>query len=272
MSKKIHIDQLIIEVTRRCNMSCVHCMRGKSQNCDIDNKYIEGLFLKVESIGNLNLTGGEPSLVPEKIQTVIDLAEKHKVSIDHFYIVTNGKKVTNEFMKAILNLYMFCDSKELCELCYSNDNFHECCIDNENEYKRNMDLLKAFSFTRTKYSPLNGEIFEHDENNIIRQGEGYQNYGDSPDDTHNIYPIDFYDNESAVSDGLVYLNALGNILLDCDLSYETQDNDFFNLGNIIDIDIIEEIKNFNERLENIGENNITVILMELEELEYYKVA
>lgn len=33
---KIAIDDLILEVTRRCNMCCLHCLRGEAENLDAD--------------------------------------------------------------------------------------------------------------------------------------------------------------------------------------------------------------------------------------------
>ena len=33
--KKLNIPDLIIESTRRCNMACVHCLRGKAENINM---------------------------------------------------------------------------------------------------------------------------------------------------------------------------------------------------------------------------------------------
>ena len=33
---KVIFNTVIIEVTRRCNMSCPHCLRGDAQNVDMD--------------------------------------------------------------------------------------------------------------------------------------------------------------------------------------------------------------------------------------------
>ena len=34
----------VIEVTRRCNMQCRHCLRGDAQNVDISNEIIDRFF------------------------------------------------------------------------------------------------------------------------------------------------------------------------------------------------------------------------------------
>ena len=58
----ISIQNLAIEVTRKCNIKCAHCLRGDSQNKDIDLKYIDILLDQVNYIGHFCPTGGEPSL------------------------------------------------------------------------------------------------------------------------------------------------------------------------------------------------------------------
>jgi len=49
------IYNLVIEVTRRCNMECEHCLRGEAENVDMDIKYIEKLFQKIDYISTLSL-------------------------------------------------------------------------------------------------------------------------------------------------------------------------------------------------------------------------
>lgn len=152
------LSSVIIEVTRKCNMSCEHCLRGCSQNMDIEETTLENFFSKVSSIGNLTITGGEPSLVPEKINAIVAIAKKHNVSIETFYMVTNGKEVTDNFMNAVLSLYLYCGDKESCNLMYSDDCFHDYILD------ENRSKLEAFRFT----SPRNDSHISYD--NVISEG------------------------------------------------------------------------------------------------------
>ena len=41
---EIEIDQFGIEITRKCNMQCDFCMRGKSQNVEINDDVISEIF------------------------------------------------------------------------------------------------------------------------------------------------------------------------------------------------------------------------------------
>lgn len=89
---KYQISECILEVTRRCNMCCDHCLRGDAQNSDLDLAHVKKLFSHIDSIDTLTLTGGEPSLVPEIIQGIADAARENNVNIERFYMATNGKK------------------------------------------------------------------------------------------------------------------------------------------------------------------------------------
>lgn len=144
--EKINFCNLIIEVTRRCNMQCPHCLRGESENIDIPDEYIEKLLMNVESIGSITFTGGEPTLALDKIKKTRDLLKKYNIPIENFYIVTNGKVVTNDFMLEMMNwTVMVIDGGgdlECCGVALSKDKYHEP-IPSANEAK-----LRALSVFR----------------------------------------------------------------------------------------------------------------------------
>lgn len=56
----IHIDSLIVEVTRKCNMECSHCLRGPGEETFLNPDHIEKLFSRIDTIGCITFTGGEP--------------------------------------------------------------------------------------------------------------------------------------------------------------------------------------------------------------------
>lgn len=37
-------NNVFIEVTRRCNMCCAHCLRGDAESIDIQEKYIDAFL------------------------------------------------------------------------------------------------------------------------------------------------------------------------------------------------------------------------------------
>lgn len=38
---KINVHTLIVEVTRRCNMTCKHCLRGDAQSLDMQKETVD---------------------------------------------------------------------------------------------------------------------------------------------------------------------------------------------------------------------------------------
>lgn len=235
----MYISNVIIEVTRKCNMNCEHCLRGCAQNMDIEDSTIENLFKKVDSIGTLTVTGGEPSLVHEKINTIVKFAKKYNVNIDSFYMVTNGKEIKIEFIQAVISLYSICETKESCTLTYSDDMFHEE-IEDENK-----NLLEALRFT----VPRNDKTVNY--NNVIPEGRAEDN-GMGWDSTKRL-KLSTFDiaMDYGINEGEFYINCKGNILSLCDLSYDTQDIKSLIIGNINNpkLNIFNAVNRFNKKIE-----------------------
>lgn len=204
--KKIQIDSLVIELTRRCNMKCEHCLRGNTQNIDIDLNYVESLFKKLNYISSLTLSGGEPSLVPNDINHIIEIAKKYQVEIGNFYIATNGKKVSNEFLLALINLWTYCSDNEISQINVSNDEYHEM-------YENEANKLRVFSFTSNKFEK---DYYRYQNGMVIADGRALE-FG-----SRFIKPDLFIIDDNMIQDGNVYLNCKGNIIAGCDFSYKSQ--------------------------------------------------
>lgn len=202
-NSKFSLDNLAIELTRRCNMKCEHCLRGSAQNIDINLKDVKTLFKQINYISVLAITGGEPSLKPKLIIDIVNLAKKNKVDIGSFYIATNGKKITPDFIVAIATLYAYCSDNEISQIQLSNDNYHE--------YNDNENLLECFSFFSKR-----GDIGVK---SIIKQGRGKE-FGCRNLEKEKIY---FDSNNNFITEGTLYLNCKGNIIIGCDWSYRSQD-------------------------------------------------
>jgi organic radical activating enzyme len=244
-----HIEYLVIEITRRCNMTCLHCLRGDAENVNIDIKHVETLFKNLGSIGTLTITGGEPSLYPEMIDQITKVAKKNNVEIYNFYMVTNAKKVTNGFMNAVLNLYLYCTDNEMSQLMISNDGYHD---EADRQLKMNYEKLLAFRFAAKKEKE-DGTYF--DENQMIASGRAEMNF---PGRDNNFWMYDIDEDENSLLGGDIYLNCYGDILPNCDLSYENQRNKNLILGNVQDknFNLIKAIKDFNKKIEKLEERTI----------------
>lgn len=67
--EKTAIDYLSVEITRKCQLKCAHCMKGEAQNIDMSVEVIDKLLESVVSIGTLLFTGGEPTMNLQGIQS-----------------------------------------------------------------------------------------------------------------------------------------------------------------------------------------------------------
>lgn len=159
----LSLSEVMIEVTRRCNMTCEHCLRGEQQSLDIDLAYIDILFSKIDYISSLAITGGEPSLNVDAINYIVEASKRHSVYIDNFYLATNGKNVSNDFLLSLINLYCICSDNEISGVKVSNDIYHDN-IDN------NADKLKVFSFVEYEKEIHNKSIIN--EGNAEENGIG----------------------------------------------------------------------------------------------------
>ncbi len=228
---------LMIEVTRKCNMTCEHCLRGCAENVNIRNEYITSMLQQVKKLGynfNVTFTGGEPSLNLNAIKHYINVCNELDIKHDFFYIATNGTNNNDkEFIMTLLELYVLAEDKELCRVDISNDIFHMKLND---DITSDYDLIRGLAFVGTKFTSD-----YHDYNNyksIVSEGNG-QGFGiDNIRDIVNFENSYCDDYEEFINDGTeIYLNAHGEIVLGCDWSYNTQDtNEDVYLCNVNDFE------------------------------------
>ena len=206
------ICDLVIEVTRRCNLECYHCLRGKAQNLNIPLDLIPK-FLKfndITSIGSLTLTGGEPMLNVKAMNNIIKYIHNENIYVAMFYMATNGSQWSNEFLSSLGILFEIVNDKEQFQIKISRDQYHYTDID------RRWNMLQGSIVT----------FDEHNYSNVIAEGYGIDinPEGRKPYDEEWIWGEE---NPLELDEGMVYINAKGNILKGCDYSYATQNKKHF---------------------------------------------
>jgi hypothetical protein len=207
--EKIEVGDLVIECTRRCNASCAHCLRGNAQKRDMDIEHVIGLFSQIKSINYLTLSGGEPSLVPNKIFEILEIAKKFDVAIDNFHMFTNGLNVSKEFLHSVLDFYLYCNDNKCSGVELSQDQYHPKVPN------RNLEELSSLSFFR----------YSDDDDNYLRThhllNEGRAKKLGAWKNT--IVATPYISKQHGGIVGLIYLNCKGKIVKSCDLSYRSQD-------------------------------------------------
>lgn len=214
-----YASDVAIEVTRRCNMKCAHCLRGDAQNMDITHeiidKFLDG-FGPGACIGSLLFTGGEITLNLDAIRYTLQAVKEKKISVMSFYMVTNGKEISliDELVRVAIDWYVYADDNELTGLALSHDPFHEK-LENWGEIKR---TLSALSF----FSSEDKDMYK--QSDIILTDEGRaKNLVEFKKRAPYISFPEIYETQNGELDisgsGRLYLSSNGNIAPDCDMSY-----------------------------------------------------
>lgn len=230
---ELNVTDLVLEVTRRCNMRCEHCLRGAAQRKNVDTRVIDAVIDQIDYIGNVTFTGGEPTLNVPALQYFAERLRKAEKKIGSFYIVTNGKVVPREFLLAVMDLFTMTDGMDPADgiggLTVSGDQFH---------YDRSpdVDMYKAFSFYRPEDKgreiPYQGII---NEGRAKRNGLGRR--------SEDVPEWDFDGEEDYISvNNLVYVSVRGDVITNCDLSFSRIDREkHFNLLETPIVDYLKSI-------------------------------
>ena len=104
MSRYIAVQNLALELTRKCNLNCGHCVRGRCQNVEMADETIDKVFSEVNKVGGLSFIGGETSLCADKINKVYESIKKHKTEVNGILIFTNAVDISPEYIQALKNL------------------------------------------------------------------------------------------------------------------------------------------------------------------------
>lgn len=230
---KLHVSELVLEVTRRCNMTCEHCCRGEPQNLDLSKKVINAVLDNVTSLSQITLTGGEPSLVPGVIQYCVDQIRERKIYLDGFYIVTNGKVVSKELVFALIDLYALCSDYDegMCTFTMSRDQYHDTT-----EVPHLYKALKFFS------ADARNVKIEWDA--LIKDGRA-SGFGRrvKQQDPWEIEVDEHVSGETSLTVGnSLYIAANGNVISGCDFSYKRIDSEC--VGNVLKEPLIEIVSRF----------------------------
>ena len=231
---------VVIEVTRRCNMCCAHCLRGDAEAVDIQERYIDAFldsFANAGHISSLTFTGGEISLNIPAIRYTLNAVRERNISVGSFYMVTNGKAVDKmvELALASLEWWNYCDDKDdySCGLCISSDDFHEAIpyesksILSGLKYNSNdkvTDFHRAYLLNEGRAKNLDSDIYKKREPHVDKLEYEFSKTGG----------IDFYSGE-------LYLNAIGDVVSGCDWSYKSQKK--YRFGNVMNKNWLENITN-----------------------------
>ena len=216
---KMIADNLAIEVTRNCNLSCAHCLRGEPESKRMAKKTLCTGLSVFDRINTIVFTGGEPTLNLTAIENALEICKELRVSVGNFYIVTNGKMDHRTLLRLIRvcnKWYDYCDDNELSALTMSRDKFHEQQLDT---YYQLLDRDLPYFSPEDKHTDWKRAT-------LIRTGraESLSGYSmrkaESASDWSQIEAERYGNGVIGLVDGVLYYSCDGLFYPSCDLSYD----------------------------------------------------
>ena len=137
--ERLNVRILLLELTRQCNLECMHCFRGDSENKYMKEEIIEKIFNNIARIHTLLLTGGEPLLAINQLKKITDILSQDKMNIKELIIVTNGSVLTDE----LINMFFIMKEKTNLQIRISSDKFHMLEL-KKNNLEENIKFLKQY--------------------------------------------------------------------------------------------------------------------------------
>lgn len=155
------IEELQIEMTRNCTLSCEHCLRGEKECKNIENGTLDNIFKDVTTVNNLILTGGEPLIAVEQLEYLINIINNRNIHVGYIQIITNGTIMSARVLRILKGL------REICRLGLgvSSDIFHMLELDRlglRALRDKNLQILKEL-FDVIEY----GKSFENGEKTFL---------------------------------------------------------------------------------------------------------
>lgn len=216
MREEIRVQDLILEVTRRCNMCCAHCLRGDAQCADMPNEVIDKVLDSVSEITSVTFTGGEPSLNIEAIRHFFRKAKELGKLPLSFYIVTNGKENQEELAIELLKWYPKMEEKDYCGAAISVDQYHEADATDPGS-----DILRGLVFYRDdKETDWNQYRLLHEGRAKDLENVRFQDWREDAG-----FYAELDDDASSLTIETLYVAANGNMAGSGDMSYERIDGE-----------------------------------------------
>lgn len=242
---EIIYKELGIELTRKCNEMCAHCLRGPAENIDLSKEVIDSLFDNndIRLIENLLLSGGEPTMNGKALNYLVDKIIEKKVVVGIYRVIVNGTYYSEEFGNAIKRLHEYIDKvgwNRECNVMYANS-FGRIGISQDQYHK------KARQEVLDKLKELPSKIVILDDNynskRLLPYGRALENdlSSNKPDiskltNIDGSYLIMKYGREG-IQINKQYICSNGNVCLDPNYPFEVLDE--YRIGNVLESSILE---------------------------------
>lgn len=220
------IDNLILEVTRKCNMKCRHCLRGSAQDLSMSKQTIQNALKGVSRITTLQFTGGEPILGLYQIRTILETIRENQIDVGWFWLKSNGIKYSAALINHLADFQEYVDEPDMSAMEFSLDQFHLKTNLSLNKYLVQQEVnpwIQAPKSQNLRYLIKEGRAKRFLDRVSYRDPFFYSGWPIAEDYLKDQYSTIAYDFP-------VYIAANGNIICGCDLSFKHIDK--YSFGNV----------------------------------------
>lgn len=248
MYNKCSIETLVIEITRRCNLKCAHCIQGDAQNITITKEIIDKMFSQVDNVKKIKIVGGETLLEIETLEYMLQSIDRYNLQTSSVSLITNGTikdsrviSVFDDFVKRKNNRYI--------SMLISDDDFHDI-----NKSKETVKFYNSINFNNKILIKLYSDIGEPNVNNgapLIYMGRaisyikenGFKNVSNIVIKENSVRTHQICVKDNCIK-CILQLSANGLIGLTLHADYNTSDK--LGIGNILHKPLMDIINNHNK--------------------------
>lgn len=234
----MHINNLTLCLTRKCQLSCSHCMRGPAQKLTMDPQVVYDLMGQGLKIESLLLTGGEPTLAPDIMRLVGDGLHMTSTEVGSVSMVTNGISFTKKPMEAFDWIHRFTTNM------HDDTSFITISKDQWHKFERDDPIRDNLS----EHPLFHGERGEIQTNQLLVVGNWDKTtggYGESDEHVPNLEKFkagECHNCPNAMGGFNVVVTAKGNVVLSENMSYKQEDDPANILCHVADLrKTLEEI-------------------------------
>jgi organic radical activating enzyme len=201
----------------------------------MSREVLHNTLREVDRIGCLTITGGEPSLAIDVLEELVTSLRWRRMSFDYFYIVTNGKTVRNwkKFLAVMDELHEWADSKEACSMTVSQDQYHREVHDlNLGKFRNEYGEERPYMDLKDRRNPIIAPLAE---------GRAANGLGWTEPEQQTPWQVED-EAELCVYEGDVYVSANGNVVSNCNMSFNRIDKE--SKGNVLNTSLSEIIRGY----------------------------
>lgn len=103
--EEIFFGGLYLEITRRCQLKCAHCLRGDAQDIDMSKEIIDSILDQCAGIFEVFFTGGEPTLNIDAMDYFLREVQRRNIPLGKLGFITNGISIPDALKDFLLRAY-----------------------------------------------------------------------------------------------------------------------------------------------------------------------